>query len=335
MGGKNRRSALYVGVDVGGTNITTALVRASGEILARKRNRTPRDGAAKDALAAILLTIEQLLEEAAVKPNALAAIGLGVPGIVDPDRGLVVATPNMNLSGLKVVRPVEKRFGCPVALGNDVDLGTLGEKWLGAAQGARSAVGIFVGTGIGGAVISEGRLVRGARNAAGEIGHIVMEIGGPLCGCGNRGCLEALASRTAIERDIRQAVDAGETTVLTELLDGDLSVIRSKALKKALNRDDPLVTRVMRRAAEVLGHACLTVRHLLDPEVIVIGGGVVEACGGFVMPIVEEVLASDALPGAKAGGKVVVSALGDDAGVLGAVALAMELVGDESGGDES
>ena len=168
---------------------------------------------------------------------------------------------------------------------------------------------------------------RGARESAGEIGHIVMQIGGPKCGCGNRGCLEALASRTAIERHIREALAAGRTSVLTELTGGDLSVIRSGSLRRAIQADDALVCDILRRAAEVLGYACLTVRHLIDPEVIVLGGGVVEACSDFLMPIVENIVGNDRLPGARDGGQVRLSALGDDAVVLGAVALARKRVG--------
>jgi hypothetical protein len=149
-----------------------------------------------------------------------------------------------------------------------------------------------------------------------------MQIGGPKCGCGNCGCLEALASRTAIERDLRQAVAAGRKTVLTESLGGDLRVIRSSELRRALELGDELVSEVMRRASEVLGYACLTVRHLLDPDVIVLGGGLIKACSDFVLPVVENIVGSDQLPGAREGGGVLVSALGDDAVVLGAVALA-------------
>jgi glucokinase len=154
-----------------------------------------------------------------------------------------------------------------------------------------------------------------------------MQIDGPLCGCGNRGCLEALASRTAIEAQLRAAVAAGEKTMLAELLQGDLSVIRSRVLRQALDAEDPLVTRVVHRAAETLGYACLTVRHLIDPEVIVLGGGVIEACSDFILPIVENIVGSDQLPGAHEGGRVLLSALGDDAVVVGAVALARTLVG--------
>jgi glucokinase len=154
-----------------------------------------------------------------------------------------------------------------------------------------------------------------------------MQIGGPQCGCGNHGCLEALASRLAIERDIRKAVESGRPTRLTELLNGDLTQIRSGALRKALEAKDEVVTEVVQRAADVLGYACLTVRHLLDPEVIVLGGGVVEACHAFILPVVQGIIAADRLPGARDGGQVVLSALGDDAVVLGAVALAARHVG--------
>ncbi len=318
---------LYVGVDVGGTNITTALVDREGVFLERAKRRTPKEGDGEVALRAIAETVEQLLDSAGVQADACEAIGLGVPGLVDPESGVVIFTPNMNLSHTPAAGPLGERFGLPVMLDNDVNLGTLGEKWLGAAAGADSAVGIFWGTGIGGGIVRNGHLVRGARNAAGEIGHIVMEMDGALCGCGNRGCLEALAGRAALEGQLRAAVESGTETILTELLDGDLTSIRSKALKKSLKAEDPLVTEVMRRASEVVAHACLTVKHLMDPEVIVLGGGVMEACGKFVMPVVQAVMEADSLSAAREGGRVVESTLGDDAVVLGAVALALDTLG--------
>jgi len=321
------KAARYVGVDVGGTNITCALVEPSGAIVARHRARTPRTGTPRHTLDMIVGAVAKLLAQAEAEAPQVQAIGLGIPGLVDPEQGRVIVTPNMNLTGLKVVPPLAKKFGIPVVLDNDVNLGTLGEQWLGAARKADSAVGIFVGTGIGGGLICDGQLVRGARHAAGEIGHMVMEVDGPLCGCGNKGCLEALASRSAIERDIRDAVAAGRKTILTDLLGGDLSSIRSKALQRALDAEDELVSAVMRRAARFLGFACLSVRHLLDPEVIVLGGGVMEACGSFVMPVVEEVMDSDSLTAGRESARVVRSELGDDAVVLGAVALAQAAVG--------
>ncbi len=320
-------SKLYLGVDVGGTKIVAAVVEADGRIVARERAETPRDCPSSGCVSAILDAMAGALGEAGVTRRQLAAIGIAVPGVVDPDKGTVVVTPNMNLSGVRIAAAVRRRLDVPVAVGNDVNLGTLGEKWLGAARKAQSAVGIFVGTGIGGGVIVERRLVRGAREAAGEIGHIVMLPGGPRCGCGNRGCLEALASRSAIERELRGGMVAGRKTILTKLVSKKRGLIKSKVLRRALKAKDPLVTEVLRRASDFLGHACLTVRHVVDPDVIVLGGGVIEACGAFVLPIVQRIVASDALPGARKGGAVVESQLGDDAVVLGAVAIARELVG--------
>ncbi len=318
---------LFLGVDVGGTKMLAALVRPSGRVLARERRPTPREGTPVDTINAIAGLIDDLLTEAGQPAEALRAIGLAIPGVVDPEAGRIVITPNMNLTGTQIVEPLRERFGVEIALGNDANCGALGEKWLGSASYADSAVGIFVGTGIGGGLILQGREVRGYRGVAGEIGHMKVQLDGPVCGCGDTGCLEALASRTAIDRDIRQAVQAGQKTLLTDLVGPDLSVIKSGALRKALEQNDKLVTQVMRNASEILAQACLSIRHVLDPEVIVLGGGLVEACDFFILPIVEKILECDPMQGSRPGGRVVVSSLGDDAVMLGAVVLAQQAVG--------
>ncbi len=351
LAGKDKRGPkkvsdkLYMGVDVGGTKILAALAEASGRIVARKRRPTPRGGRPRpdassrgtrerrsQTLAAITAAMEDVLAKAG---RGLAGIGVAIPGVADSRAGRIVITPNMDLSGVPIVAPLARKFGVPVALGNDVNLGALAERWLGSSAGASSAVGVFIGTGIGGGIIQDGRLLTGYRGAAGEVGHMRMQLDGPLCGCGGRGCLEALASRTAIERDIRQAVAAGAKTILTELTASDLRVIKSGMLKEALEHKDKLVMQVMGRAAEILGEACLNLRHLLDPEVIVLGGGVIEACESFLMPIVERVVAADPLGEAGAGCRVAVSALGDDAVVLGAIALAVQAAGGEPTADQA
>lgn len=313
---------LYIGVDVGGTKILAGIVHPSGEILARRRIVTPREGGGDEALEAIFEAIDGVLEKAGVARKQIAAIGVAVPGQIDPDSGFVINTPNMNLSQVALTDRITKQFGVPSFLGNDVRIGTLGEKWLGAARDADTAVGIFIGTGIGGGIISHGMLEMGARGIAGEVGHIIMQPDGPLCGCGNRGCFEALASRTAIERNIREALAAGGESVVRDLLENEGDLLKSAVLKTALDRDDALVQGVLRDAARIVGLACLSVRHLLDPDTIVLGGGVIEACGSFMMPIIREVVAADPLPGVKEGGSVVAAQLGDDSVLLGAVALA-------------
>ncbi len=322
---RTKRSRLYLSVDVGGTKIQASLVEETGAILGRQRDSTPRGGGPEQAVAAIERIVEKLFKERGLSPSELTAMGIAIPGVVDPDEGRIVFTANMALTGVEIGAHLEARFRIPVALGNDCNLGALGEAWLGSARRANSAVAILVGTGIGGGFVRKGKLWRGARESALEIGHTVIQIDGPVCGCGNRGCLESLASRTAIENQLRAAVAEGRKTVLTDLLQGNLEVIRSRALRQALEAEDPLVTEVVRRAAETLGYACINVRHLIDPEVIVLGGGVIEACSDFILPIVENIVGSDGLPGARDGGRVLLSALGDDAVVLGAVALARSL----------
>ena len=330
MNTSQKKLRVYLGIDVGGTKIQVSAINEAGVILAGCRAETPRDVAPGEVIDAITATIDETLGKIGPRNVArLRGIGMAIPGVVDSRAGLIVKTPNMNLSGIAISGELEQRFGVPVFLGNDCNLGALGEVWLGSARGARSAVVMLVGTGIGGGVVRKGRILRGAREVAGEVGHMILDVGavidgrGPVCGCGSRGCFETMASRTAIERQIREAVAAGEKTILTETPGAELSLIKSGALRNALTAGDPLVTRVIRRAAQVLGYGCLTIRHLLDPEVIVLGGGVIVACADWMMPVIEEIVAGDPMPGARPDRGVLISALGDDAVVYGGVALAM------------
>ncbi len=321
----------YIGVDVGGTKIVAALVDGAGRVQLREKVSTPRGGDPEETLVAIEGAIATVVKKAAPlgSEKAVRAIGIAIPGVVDPERGVIIVTPNMNLSGIDLRKRLKKQFDVPIALGNDCNLGALGEKWLGAGRGASSLVAILVGTGVGAGIVLGKRLWRGANGSAAEIGHTVMQIGGPMCGCGNSGCLEALCSRTAMERDIRQAIADGEETIITDLLGGDVSVIRSGALRQALEQKDQVVARIVERAAVVLGHLCLTVRHMLDPEVIVLGGGVMEACSDYMLPTIQSIIADDQLVRTKDQDLILLSPLGDDAVLLGAVALALRQAGED------
>jgi len=239
----------YVGVDVGGTKIAAAVVTPNGKILGREKGPTPRGRQPAAVLDAIVEIVEDAMRDADAKPRRLKGIGIGVPGIVDAAGGRVVAAPNVAIAGAPIASTLRRRFGARVTLGNDVNLGVLGERWRGAGRGVDDVVGVFPGTGVGGGVVCGGRLLTGAHGAAAELGHIVLDPRGPLCGCGARGCLEAYASRTAIERDIRAGARAGRRTKIAELNGGKLDVIKSRVLAEALRLKDPLVTDVMRAAA--------------------------------------------------------------------------------------
>ena len=340
----------YIGIDVGGTKIQTSLVTEAGVVLASQRQETPRKCAAEVTLQALEESVKSLLQEQNLQPSELLGIGIAVPGTVQQETGYVVETPNMNLSGVDLGAYMKSRFDVPVAVGNDCNLGTLGECWLGSGRNAESCVGIFVGTGIGSGIVINNIVLSGAGQAAGEIGHIVVQTPCedwrqqiqrkrkkgektappkhlPQCGCGNYGCLESLASRTAIERFIQEALNNGEKSDIKELNGGSLEIIKSGSLAKALKANDPVVTAVMHYASQLLGYACLTVRHMLDPEVIILGGGVMEACQKFMMPIVEAIVVNDRLQVVSSKRRILLSSLGDDAVVLGAVALVRSMNG--------
>ncbi|MDR2441305.1 MAG: ROK family protein [Planctomycetaceae bacterium] len=357
------RKNYYIGVDVGGTKIQASLVTEFGSVLANYRCETPRNGVAHSGsvhdtpveitLNAIEESIRILLREQNRTLNEIAGIGIAVPGVVQQETGSVVVTPNMNLSGVELGRIMKDRFGVPVAIGNDCNLGTLGECWLGSGRNVSSCVGIFVGTGIGAGIVFDNHIFSGAGQAAGEIGHIISQIPCenwrnnivitkhkrktkssksnlpklPRCGCGNYGCFETFASRTAMERFIREAVEHGAKSMIAELNGGTLDIIKSGAIAKALKANDKVVTPIVRYAAQVIGYACLTIRHLIDPEVIVLGGGVIEACQKFMMPIIDAVIANDQLPSVSGKRRILISSLGDNAVVLGAVALVRSING--------
>jgi glucokinase len=316
----------FIGVDVGGTKIQAAVISRFGVVHQRHRTLTPRQGGAKAILKTVIETISAVLEEADAS-DALNGIGLAVPGLLDYKKNRVDAAPNIDIAGLNLIAPLQKKFHVPATFANDTDAATLGEKWVGSARDANTAVGVFVGTGIGGGILVNRKLLRGTRYSAAEVGHIIMDLHGPTCGCGNRGCLEAVAGRVAMERDIRRAIADGQTTVLAEWIGGPDEPIRSGLLRRALDANDKLVTKILTRAGEALGQAALTLRHIFEPDVMIFGGGVMEACGDFLMPIIEADVPADPYFGPRPGGRVVQSALGDDAGVLGAAALAMTEAG--------
>jgi len=320
------KNKLYIGIDIGGTKISAGLVTDRGNILASRKLATPLSAKPDEIGRHIIDLIAFLMPEGSTAGQNLVGIGAGVPGIVDNDDKTILATPNIDLAGFPLARRLEAKYRVPVVLGNDVNLGTLGEKWMGSGQKAENIVGIFVGTGIGGAVIAEGKLLTGTFGAAAELGHMTVQLDGPACGCGNRGCFEALAGRRAIERAIQQAMRKGKKTVVTKLTNGRNKVIKSRVLKEALKKRDPLVTRVMKEEAMVLGRACVSINHIFNPEMIILGGGVIKACGDFLLPKVRKFVQADPFFNKFNRCAVVPSQLGDDAVILGAVALVKERV---------
>ncbi len=314
----------YIGVDIGGTKIAGAMVTSAGRIINRTKTSTPKAVKPKDIYACILDSIDQLIRSSALSRSSIKGIGLGVPGIVDTHNDHILAAPNINLTGFPLSSLLKKRFRTPIAMTNDVNAGLLGEAWLGAAKGLEHVVGIFPGTGVGGAVINQGKIVLGAQGAATELGHMIMDINGPLCHCGNYGCLEALASRWSIERDIRTLIKSGRKSRVTVLTDGKLAAIKSRILKEALGENDAVVKSVLTKAAVNLGKASVSINHIFNPQAIVFGGGVIKSCGYFMLPIIQNAIKADPFFKKFNTCKILQSKLGDDAVPLGAVRLVMK-----------
>ena len=311
----------YIGIDIGGTKIAGALVAPNGRIINRNKSATPRKVKPKDIYFCIVDSIDELVHASGIKRAQIKGIGLGVPGIVDTRNDHILAAPNINLTGFPLSARLKRRFRVPIVMTNDVNAGLLGEAWLGAAKGLDHVVGIFPGTGVGGAAIIDGRILLGAQGAATELGHMIIDVNGPLCHCGNHGCLEALTSRWAIERDIRARLRSGHASAVTDLTDGKLSTIKSRILKEALAKNDAVVKSVLAKVSGHLGQAAVSINHIFNPQAIIFGGGVIKACGHFMVPIIAKAVRKDPFFKKFNSCRILQSELGDDAVLLGAVRL--------------
>ncbi|MBZ5514852.1 MAG: ROK family protein [Acidobacteriia bacterium] len=249
-----RRKEIIVGVDMGGTSLRALVVNEENRILAVGKTPTVRAQKPENLIEDIAAQVFDAVESAGLRRGDLHAVSVGAPGAVDPSSGLVHEAPNLGWKDVKLGPKLSKLLGVPVLVENDVNVGVVGEHTLGAGRGVEELVGIFIGTGIGGGIISRGELYEGCRGAAGEIGHLILEVGGPRCGCGRRGCAEALASRTAMERDVRAAIRQGAKSCVLEMMrERKKERMTSSIIARALKEKDRVVHEVLRRAEHYLG----------------------------------------------------------------------------------
>jgi glucokinase len=323
MGGLGK-SAPVVGVDLGGTKILVGVVGPDHAILGRSKRSTPAEAGGPAILASIVAAIDQALVEAGLGRGDIAGVGIGSPGPIDEDRGVIRFSSNLNVKDWALGTDLAEEIGRPTLLQNDVRVGGYGEFRLGAGRGYKDVLVAFVGTGIGGCYIVDGKIVRGATDNAGEIGHVVVKAKGPICGCGRRGCLEAVSSRSAIARRVAKAAKRGEESVLASKVDKKSGKLKSGDLAAAVLEGDAVALREVDRAAYFLGLGLGGLVNLLGPEIVVVGGGVVAALGSHFIDLVRTYAREQILvdPGEKI--KVEPAALGDDAGILGAALLALE-----------
>jgi glucokinase len=324
---EQERKDYVVGVDLGGTKILAGLYNSKLKCIGRHRLSTKAKRGPDAVIERIARCVREVVDECDLKLEDIRSVGVGAPGSVNPEKGEIVFSPN--LPGWKNVglqKALSKQLGVPVVLENDCNVCTLGVYHVELKAKPKHMVGIFLGTGIGGGLVINGELFRGFNRTAGEVGHMVLEVGGPKCGCGNRGCFEALAGRTALFKKLLGAVKDGKKTVLTDMLGPDLDDLRSGDLRKALKRGDKLVERVIEEAAEYTGIAVANLINVFNPEVVVLGGGMIQQLSDDMMAIVTETAKDYAMTGTFGGVEIVASALGDDAGIAGAAVLAQSVV---------
>jgi glucokinase len=312
----------HIGFDLGGTKMLAHVFDAEFHTLGRRRKRTKGHEGAKSGVDRIVETIRQAMEEAQIRDASLASIGVGCPGAVDLDKGIIFEAANLGWKNVKIAEILEKEFGCPVVISNDVDAGAYGEFRFGAAQNARGVLGVFPGTGIGGAFIYQGQILRGKTSSCMEIGHMQVTPNGKLCGCGRYGCLETEASRLAVSAQVAAAAYRGEAPYVLSVAGTDLANIRSGVLSDAIKNGDKAVEKIIRQAAMHLGLAVANTVLLLNPDVVLLGGGLVEALPGLFVDIVGKVANEHLMPTYEDTFKVVAAKLGDDATAMGAAAWA-------------
>lgn len=318
----DQRASYWLGFDLGGTKMLASVYDGKFQVRGRKRRKTKGSEGSESVTSRMVRTMHEALDEAQVALSDVRGIGIGIPGPVDQENGIVLQAVNMNWRNLKLAKLMKDELGCPVVLLNDVDAGIYGEYRYGAAKGARTALGVFPGTGIGGGCVYDGQIIRGSKNSCLEIGHVTVTPNGRLCGCGLRGCLETEASRLAISADVAMAAFRGEAPTIMNEAGANLAEIRSSLLAKSIAAGEKAVHEIVLRAARVLGTALGGCVHLLSPDVVVLGGGLVDAMPDIYVPAVIAAAKKSVMPSLVDTFEIVPAKLADDAAVLGAAAWA-------------
>ena len=318
---------LILGIDLGGTKIQAALVDPQGHIVATDRCKTLAEEGADAVIARMIELATGLSREVGMPTKSLRAVSIGVPGGVDDANGMVDKAPNLGWTKVPLAKRLSEALGVQrIVLDNDVRVAVLGEWAYGVGRGTRTMIGIFVGTGIGGGLIIDGKLHTGARGVAGELGHMVLEPGGPRCSCGRRGCVEALASRSAIERELRERSKHGDKSKALRLMKKEgRPRLTSSVGERALDDGDELLAEVLAEAQRHLGVAVGNLINLIDPEVVVIGGGIAERLGEkMVAPIREAAWKQALVSRGRESIRIEATALRENAAPLGAAYLARQ-----------
>jgi len=313
-----------LGVDIGGTKIDTAIATACGEIVVRGRNPTQAQSGPDAAINNVLSAMEEIMASGKISSSQLLGVGIAVAGIIDGNNGKVIFSPNLpGWHEVPLGDIVQQRFGAPLYMGNDATIAALGEWHFGLKREIANLIYITISTGIGGGIIANGKPYIGACGAAGEIGHMIIDVNGPLCSCGNVGCWEALASGTALAREAAKQIAEGAETSIAELTGGDISKIDARIVFLAAKQGDELAKELISRLGYYFGIGLVNLVNIFNPELILVGGGVAKMGDLLFQPAIK-VVRERAFSTVVNTVEIKPAILGDDSGVLGAVAFVLE-----------
>lgn len=308
-----------IGVDLGGTKILTALVQNDGTIISRIEVNTDVAQGGDAVVNQVLESIQKILNQNKTIKQDIVGIGVATAGVIDTKKKNIVFASNLGLTDTPIGLLIEERFELPVWIGNDANVAVIGEWIWGAGQGLQNIIYITISTGIGAGFISEGRLITGTSDNAGEFGHISIDINGPKCACGNYGCLENYAAGTAIAKLARQKI-TGELNLIYEKDSMKLSSITSKEVSRAALMEESFAIEILERAGFYIGVGVTNLIHLFNPEIVIFGGGVMNA-DRILLPIIQNTVKERCIPLMEKKVRLVKSLLGSDAGVMGAAGL--------------
>ncbi|HEX8450806.1 MAG TPA: ROK family protein [Longimicrobium sp.] len=314
-----------VGVDLGGTNVVVGLVPIEGgEVLGLRTLPTESNRGAKFVVDRIVHMVNDAIAEVAEAHGttraAVAGVGIGSPGPLNRKTGTVINTPNLGWRNFPLRDLISNAVKLPCSLDNDANCATYGEWWLGAGRGTQSLVGFTLGTGIGGGIVLNGEIYHGCSDVAGEIGHMTIDSNGRKCKCGNYGCLEQYASGPAIALRATEGIEAGAESMLEEMVDGRLEEITAATVYEAAVLGDPYATEVMKDTARFLGSGVASIINILNPQMVVIAGGVTRAGDHLFVPLIAEVRRR-AFRSAQECCRIVPAELPGTAGVVGAAGV--------------
>jgi glucokinase len=318
---------LILGVDLGGTKILTAVTNSQGKMLSRDHSITPALKGDEAVIQSILESAHRTLKQADFAIEEITAIGVGAPGLSNPETGILFTSPNLpGWRDVPLRDIIQKRLGKQTFVINDANAAALGEFYFGAARGVRNFIYITLSTGIGGGIVIDGKIYSGTIGAAGEVGHMTIDDKGPICKCGNRGCWETLASGTALAREARHRIEEGVQTSILEYAEGDMENVTAQVVHSAAEQGDSLAKELIAQTGYYVGVGLANLLNIFNPDLIVIGGGL-SNIGDMLLKPAFKTAGERAYKEAFQAVRFASAELGRNSGVLGAAAFALQGMG--------